>query len=112
MEKAVTMGNMMLQESGAAYKIYDVWEPDYPFLYFYIGEWENGVREGIGDWFNIQRAQYQCNWVNDMPEGEITWYEEGYEGYYIYCWKGDVIHGLFDGTLSGTWQKIMRHQYF
>ena len=97
------------------YRIHDYYNGDIPF--YYVGEWKSNVREGQADWiFSINEGWggvYQCAWINDFPEGDVTG-EYDYvlsdlsEGAVTYM-QGNVTHGLFNRK---TITEILSHKNY
>ncbi len=105
----------------AVYKIKHGNDGDFRSAY-YLGEWKNGMREGVGEWV-LKQSDYwgggisyccKCNWINDFPEGSISisWWS-----YDAYCAiEGTVSQGLFDNEIkkynsSSEKQNPMHYNY-
>ena len=89
-------------------------------IFVYIGEWENGVRQGNGSYFGVSRVgkinSYDGQWANDLPNGWGISYSdyipfEISEGEFIFTagnvtnWmkhEGTFVDGYYHGDFVWT----------
>lgn len=93
-------------------------------VFYYYGGQENGERRGQGTWVPItQREGYSYmmtgSWANDKPNGAFKSIsvrslslDHIADGNYIVVWNGNVIDGLWDGTINITEQNDVEDYFF
>ena len=77
------------------------------YLMLYVGSYVKSKRSGIGYWIDLSDKEdgnyVECEWTDDSPNGEFTWYNSAYisNGERIVAdAHGTVIDGLFDGDFK------------
>ena len=87
------------------------------FLMLYVGPYVKGKRSGTGYWIDLSDKEdgnyVECEWTNDAPNGDFTWYNYVYfieDEKKVSDTHGTVKDGLYDGFFSddGMW----KGQYF
>ena len=87
-------------------KNYGFYSFDGPLM-LYVGTYVKNKRSGTGYWINladkIEGHYVKCEWVNDSPNGDFTWYN--CDEKQVSEMHGTVIDGLYDGDVKdGAWK--------
>ena len=87
-------------------KNYGFYSFDGPLM-LYVGTYVKNKRSGTGYWINladkIEGHYVKCEWVNDSPNGDFTWYN--CDEKQVSEVHGTVIDGLYDGDVKdGAWK--------
>ena len=81
-------------------------------LMLYVGPYVKSKRSGTGYWIDLSDKEdgnyVECEWTNDAPNGDFTWYNYVYlieDEKQVIDAHGTVIEGLYDGSLDGgAWE--------
>ena len=81
-------------------------------LMLYVGPYVKNKRSGTGYWIDLSDKEdgnyVECEWTNDSPNGDFTWYNYVYfieDEKQVIDVHGTVIDGLYDGDIKdGLWK--------
>ena len=82
------------------------------WLMLYVGPYVKNKRSGTGYWIDLSDKEdgnyVKCEWTNDAPNGDFTWYNYVYsidDEKHVVDAHGTVIDGLYDGDFKdGAWE--------
>ena len=83
-------------------------------LMLYVGPYVKNKRSGTGYWIDLSDKEdgnyVECEWTNDAPNGDFTWYNYVYvidDEKQVVDAHGTVIDGLYDGDFKdGIWEGV------
>lgn len=81
--------------------------------YLYLGEMENGMRQGKGKWIGIDGLEffvYEGDWTDDLPNGYGKFRRVSYAQEESY--ESAVINGIMDGSCEVTYRVRINQTQF